>query len=66
MNAKLVDRLAELEARAIRQLSDADLERLAYGEHGEFGWMRELTDAELDQCIAGGPVPTRFANRIRD
>ena len=56
MNAKHVDRLDQLETRAIKRMTDAELEAMT---SGEYEWMRELTDHELDALIAGGPVSPR-------
>jgi hypothetical protein len=63
MNAALAKRLAELEARAIRAMTDEQLEAMTSGEHE---WVRSLTDDELEQLIAGGPIPPRLAAFMRN
>jgi hypothetical protein len=49
----------------LRQLSDSDLERLAYGDDGEYRWLADCTDYELERLAAGGPVPWRFQSLTR-
>lgn len=60
MNKALTDRLNAAEQAMLRRLSDADLERLAYGDDGATAWLADCTESELRRIAAGGAVPTRF------
>ena len=64
MNTKIEARINAAELAAIRQLSDEALDAAITesDSQGDYSWISELSDAEIEAMMAGGSIPARFAD----
>lgn len=62
MNANKVNRLKKAERDYIESLTDEELTAIVNAPSDDGIDVTQLTDAELEDMLNGGPIPARFAD----